>query len=187
MQTAARTNVGRVVFCCWWEAYFTGAFPDGEPLDVYLVDDKAKTPLRLDSPGADRVFHDFGRAVGNLVGAGKQVFVILSAPYCPAWSPETVPRTSVHLSNTNRLGILRTEFESFVLPVETRLIAVVEANGGKIINPRNAMDEGGFFYGRTADGTFRYMDDNHMRPFYVNENAAFLDALLDVRSTGGSN
>jgi hypothetical protein len=58
---------------------------------------------------------------------------------------------------------------------------VVIDSGGKVLTPREAMDEGGFFYGRDPDGQFRYKDDNHMRPFFVDRIGGFMDEVFRVR------
>jgi peptidoglycan/LPS O-acetylase OafA/YrhL len=186
MQEAAKTNVGRVVFACYWEAYFIGHFPDWPPSDIYLTSDKDQTPLRLPSAGADQVFHEFGRDVAKLVGMGKEVFVILSSPTCAKWSPESLSRLDLKLSDNNRLGVLRKDFDAYVSPVEKQLTDAVTMNGGSVINPRDVMEENGFIYGRTVTGEFRYKDNHHMRPFYARESASFLDALVAAPEVSSS-
>lgn len=180
MQEALRTNVGTVVFTCYWESYFKGNFPSVGIPSIYLATDPEKTPLRLQSSGADQVFRSFGGAVRSLVEMGKSVYVVLSSPSCADWSPARVSRIGSELSPTNRLGVLRKEYEAFVLPVEERIVSVVLANGGKVVNPRDALEEDGFFYGRSMEGRFRYKDNSHMRPFFVKEKAGFIDALVGI-------
>ena len=178
MSEAVKTNVGTVVITCHWERYFVGGFPHEPPYGIYLANDPKKTPLILGTPAAELVFAQFGRAVGELVARGKRVFVILSSPTFANWSPRSVPRFGDDLPVTNRLALSRQEFDAFVNPIERRIIAAVGPHGGAIINPRDALDEGGMFFGRELDGTFRYKDFDHMRPFYVLRTASFVDALI---------
>lgn len=180
MQEAVKTNVGNIVISCYWDAYFIGHFPDRPPADIYLTSDSDRTPLRLPSARADKVFNEFGQDVGKLVKMGKQVFVILSSPSYMEWSYEGISRLNLKLSDKNRLGVSRKQFDSFVLPVEARIREAVLANGGKVINPRDVMEEGGFLYGRSVTGEFRFKDSNHMRPFYARESASFVDALVEA-------
>jgi peptidoglycan/LPS O-acetylase OafA/YrhL len=178
MQEAARTNIGTVVFTCFWEQYFIGGFPEGVPDPIYRSEDKDRIPLRLGSPAAQQVFHEFGQSIAKLVGMGKEVVVILSSPTSSAWDPRKTSRIALHKTVTNDMRMLRKEFESFVRPVKKALLEIVVANGGKVIDPLDYFEEDGFLNGKTPGGKFRYMDGDHLRPFYAREKALFLDPLL---------
>lgn len=178
MQEALKTNVSTVVFCCFWEAYFIGVFPAGEPADIYRVDDRKRIPLRIGNPDADQVFVEFGKAIFQLTSAGKEVIVILPGPCCSKWDPKFTSRFASLTEITNQVRVARKDFEAFIHPVKNILIAVVTHNGGKTIDPLDYFEENGFLNGKTAEGRFRYIDESHFRPFYVRENASFIDPLL---------
>jgi hypothetical protein len=178
VQEACKTNVGTVVLGCRWQRYFDD---DSNGASLYLTEDTRRIPLRLGDAAADKVFKDFGRTIADLVDRGRRVYVILSSPEAPEWSPANVSRlTSTGALDSDRLGVSREQLESR-FPVERKLAEAVVANGGRLINPRETLEEGGFLFGLTAEGKFRYRDGNHLRPFYVREKASFIDALVQVQ------
>ncbi len=181
MQEALKSNVTTVVCTCFWEAYFMGGFPGEEPANIYRVSDPQHTPVRPGSPAAQAVFTDLGQAIAQLVGRGKEVVVILSSPAAWAFSPRATSRLWQQRTARSQMRVERRTLEAFVYPVKKKLIEVVVANGGKVIDPYDYFEENGFFNGITADGEFRYRDHDHLRPFYVKEKASFLDALLEAR------
>ena len=185
LEEAGKTNVGTVGFGCFWELYFIGAFPgfNAGQNDIYRNSDPKRTPIRIGSPASDRVFAEFGQSIAGLVSMRKEVVVLSSSPSCQTWDPAWTSR----LPFCSKLGansskITRQDFESFVHPVKKKLIEIVHANGGRVIDPLDYFEESGFLHGRTADLDFRFMDYGHMRPFYVRERATFLDALIQVQA-----
>jgi hypothetical protein len=181
LREAAKPNITTVVFTCFWEKYFIGCFPAGEPEPLYHIEDRSKTPLLPGSPGARQVLNDFGQAIAQLRAMGKEVIVILSSPASLSWNPKSTPRLTPNLSPANPKPVPRTELEAFLAPIKQPLIEAVLAHGGKIIDPLDFFEENGGFVGTTSEGRFRYRDADHLRPFYVKEQAAFLDPLLRLR------
>lgn len=183
VRQAAQPKVGTVVFGCFWESYFKGSFPDVPPAQLYRVDDPARTPLVLGSPATEQVFAEFGQVIRKLVDMGKEVVVITSSPASTQWNPRLAPRFGEH-ELAAKSPVSRKDFEGFVAPVTRLVTNSVLSNGGKIIDPLDYFAEDGCFRGITPDGRFRYKDGHHLRPFYVTENAVFIDHL--VRSDGSN-
>lgn len=187
MREATKPTVGTVVFGCFWENYFIGSFPGGSRVAaIYRVGDRDKVPLRLDSPAASQVFAEFGQAIARLVSMRKEVVVILSSPSCERWNPMSLAKALRvaffdNVSVTNEFRVARRDFEAFVQPVKRKIIDVVVANGGKVIDPLDYFERDGFLYGRTDEGAFLYKDSNHMRAGYVKEKATFLDSLIESK------
>ncbi len=121
IQEAEQTNVGTVDFCCFWEKYFIGVFPGGQTDDIYLIDDKAKTPLRPGTPAAAKTFTEFGHVIARLSQMGKEVVVIESTPSSRDWDPRRISSRGFQSSVTRQVRVSRTEFESFLSPVKTTL------------------------------------------------------------------
>ena len=183
IQEALKPEVGRVVLCCFWEAYFAdvGRFPDGKATEVYHVNDPDKKPLQLASPHAAQSFRELGETVAKLTGAGKEVVIILSHPSSSRWNPRTWSTRlpwQFQQASQEAHTISRSEFESHAKALQEKLVASVLSNGGKVIDPLPYFEEEGSFHGRRADGEFYYRDGNHLRPFYAVERATFLDPLI---------
>lgn len=183
VKEASKPEVGTVVFVCFWESYFKGAYPDVAAEPIYRVDDPARTPLRLGTPATREVFAQFGQVVRRLSQMGKEVIVITSSPTARQWNPRSAPRFGSE-GPTNALVVERKDFEAFIAPVRQLVIDAVVPNGGKIIDPLDYFDEQGRLNGKTPAGHFRYKDSNHLRPFYAREKALFLDPLIraDLKS-----
>ncbi len=179
---AEKTNVSTVVFSSYLELYLVGNYPNHQPWEVYQSGDKAKTPLRMDSPRALAAFQEFGRVITRLISLGKEVIIIGSNPADSAFDPNAFHPGVFHSQVLGRASVPRQDFESYILPVKSQLINLAKCTGARFIDPLDYFDEDGRFYGMTRDGHFNYRDANHLRPFYVKDRAVFIDPLLAAPS-----
>jgi hypothetical protein len=178
MREARKPDVTTIVFSSYWELYFIGSFPNRETLDICRSDDKHKTPLRANSPETGKIFEEFGADLATLKKMGKEVIIILPSPEDVAFAPRSTPRLFYSEALTNQVSVSRSQFEAFIHPVKQLLIDTVTSNGGKTIDPLDYFAEGALLNGKTLDGRFRYIDNNHMRPSYVIEKATFFDDII---------
>ncbi len=178
MSEAARPEIDTVVISSFWEIYFIGCYPGRGAESLHDVRDSDKTPLRPGTAAFQRILDEFGASISRLAKMGKKVVVILSNPSSYDWAPLETPRMGGGQGLSRSIKVSRRAFEAFVSPVNEPLAEVVVRNGGEVINSLDYFDEDGFFNGKASDGRFRYLDPDHLRPFYARERALFLDALL---------
>ena len=187
IEEAEKKNVGVVVFGGFWEGYFIGPYPDSSPehrgARLY---DKTGRVIELGSPESDRVFQDFAGALKQLGALGKEVWIILPSPFSSKWDPHHY-RSRFHVRRPNRevMQIRRADFERFILPVKKELLAVAALSGSRTIDPLDYLEEDGWLKGRTPEGVPRYIDEHHLRPFYVRERATFIDSLVLFTNVAG--
>ena len=181
---ATKGDVGTVVIACFWERYFLGGFQDDSGIaTIYSTATQGKEPLLMNTDSCTQTFEKLGNDISRLVGLGKKVFVVLSAPSSGKWDPIVQARRLRWASRSSTLQpsdtrIARVDFEKFVTPVNTLLERIVQQNGGNIIDPLDFFDSGGYFYGVSTKGSCVYMDSNHLRASYTRSSIHFLDFLV---------
>jgi len=67
------------------------------------------------------------------------------------------------------------------LKLRDQLARMAHRAGIKLVDPTRKLCEGQSCLRQTDDGKPLYKDDNHLRPFFVRENADFLDVTLFVK------
>jgi hypothetical protein len=133
--------------------------------------------LRLDSQDTEQVLHEFSQFVANLTAGGKKVFIVLSNPTGLAFDPpRMVDRFSLRV-RTDGTYIDRAQYERFIAPIKTRLIAIASAAQAVTIDPMDYLCVGGRCPTVTADGQPLYYDFNHIRPRFARD-LTFLDATF---------
>jgi hypothetical protein len=171
-----RADVAKVVIGGSWERY----------LDPSHNEFKVRSNgqyIRYGQPGAiEAAFAALEEEVA-LLAKTKQVYILLSTPKDKRFSPKSMLEgsrlTSLKRSyNTTAIDIRG--FADSVAPIRTRLISIAARHGAKVIDPIKALCEGTVCPVVAPNGEPYFIDDEHMRPFYVREGAGFIDQTLLV-------
>jgi peptidoglycan/LPS O-acetylase OafA/YrhL len=187
MQLALQPDVDTVVFGAFWEKYLLGEYLlQGGAQPVYRVADHTRTPLQLDSAGAQIVFAQFRNAIAKLVSSGRRVFIILSNPTSPLFDPASMlppeARLSLHIpASLSLAGGRRVDagpYESFAAPLMDRLRNIAAQTGARAVDPRATLCTGVVCAATGDDGLPLYVDSNHLRARYTREQASFIDEML---------
>ncbi len=187
LQQAARADVDTVAVGAFWEIYLPGEFSlDHSSQIIYRVGDPLRRRLTLDSEGTRVALAQFQEMLARLVANGKRVFVILSNPTSPDFSPIALLPASVRLGlrtlpDTASVAprfVDSRQFEAFVAPLMERLRAAAAAAGAVVIDPRESLCAQMSCPAQANDGRALYMDSNHLRPFFARERAVFIDPIL---------
>lgn len=185
LEQALQPGIDTVVFGAFWEDYFLGEYSvSGTRPYVYNVSDKTRTPLQYGSPGTAIAFAQFQRAVSRLVSSGRRVFIVLSNPTSPLFTPvfPSEFRLSLHTPTGPRFHAAPPvdvrAYESYVAPLMNRLRSIAEQSGAVAVDPRYTLCEGLNCQATGADGLPRYIDSNHLRGLTALEHASFIDEML---------
>ena len=162
--------VETVVIGAFWESYF----------DTGRVGEAAVRPLiDVESQTADGLFTEFGSMLRQLKEAGKQVFVLLTAPSDPAFDPRFM---------VSRLTGLRIDAPVAVAPWRVQVGAILDRiattatdAGAVVIDPVPFVCDDGWCAVVGPGDEPTHVDRGHMRPWYVIERATFLDQTLVSR------
>jgi peptidoglycan/LPS O-acetylase OafA/YrhL len=181
MDSARRDDVDTVVFGAAWEAYFlvrgAGATP---PNAIFSTRDPSHAALTWNAPEAERLFLEFEKQLGDLHRGGKRVVLVLSNPSSRAFSPTAMlPNRFDPSRPTKQVAyVSRSEFAEVTKPVVERLRAIAAAAGATVVDPMDYFCDAAVCPTTTADGRPIYSDSNHIRPFYVEQKALFIDRIL---------
>jgi hypothetical protein len=185
MAQALQPDVDTVVFGAFWENYFLGEYSVKSPRpQVYRVADESHETLAVDSPGTEIAFQQFQEAISRLVSSGRRVFIVLSNPTSPRFTPRFPPsiRLSLQGSGSFTLGdgplVDAEPFESYVSPLMNRLRDIAAHTGAKTLDPRSTLCNGMVCQASDSNGMPRYIDSGHLRNFAAREHASFLDETL---------
>jgi peptidoglycan/LPS O-acetylase OafA/YrhL len=179
---AKRPEVKRVVLSSAWQVYFLGPFPpnrdqNAEISALYSVGGPAKK--RIEIKELDPVLAGLEKSIRELKLMGKEVIVILPSPSSYRWDPRKLVRWhSGSLKTSDRMRVDRSNYETFIAPLKTKIATAVLRGGGNLIDPCDYIEEGGHLLGLEPDGSFRYKDHHHFREFYVLKEAMFVDDFL---------
>jgi hypothetical protein len=176
-EIARRPDVRNVVIGGSWERYLDAGHKN---FKVQLND----RSIRYGEPGAvDAAFAALEGQVAVLAKS-KQVYIILSTPKDDRFSPKSMLNGSRWTSLTRRRDVPAPDIVDFVqsvAPIRERLLAIAARHGAKVIDPIAALCNGTVCPAVSQNGDPNYIDFEHMRPFYVRENATFLDQVLLVK------
>jgi peptidoglycan/LPS O-acetylase OafA/YrhL len=187
LQQAYRADVDTVVFGAFWEKYLLGEYSIANSVArICRVDDPARAPLRLDSPGTQIMFDEFETMVARLVASGRRVFIVLSNPTSPMFDPVNMlpsalrlsPHVPASLALSGGPPVDAAAFESFVAPLSSRLRAIAARTGASAIDPRASLCDAMLCPAAGADGMPLYIDSNHLRARFARERASFVDDML---------
>lgn len=181
MDTARRRDVDTVVFGAAWEAYFLVRGQSATPPNaIFSTRDPSRTILTWNAPEAGKLFLEFGKRLRDLRREGKKVVLLLSNPTSRAFSPTSMlPNRFDPSRSTKRVPyVSRSEFAEVTKPVAERLRAVAAAAGATVVDPVDYFCNSSTCPTTTDDGHPIYSDSNHIRPFYVEQKAVFIDRIL---------
>lgn len=159
-QLARRPEISAVVIAAAWNLYFLGPSP--------------QAPEKLD---IDHEFRNLEKLIKS-ISSDKKVYVILDNPSGLAFAPRGF------FAGSRLTGLTVKPFQERVLldkdqdALRRRLADVALAAGAVLIDPVAALCVNHYCPVLAADGKPIYTDDNHYRPFYVTENADFIDVTL---------
>ena len=125
---------------------------------------------------ADRVFAEFESMLRQLKEAGKQVFVLLTAPTDPAFDPRLLVSrvTGARIDTPVSVTPWRQEVGAILERVST---AATKA-GAVVLDPVPSVCDAGLCAVAGPGGEPTHVDRGHMRPWYVIERATFIDQTL---------
>jgi peptidoglycan/LPS O-acetylase OafA/YrhL len=181
VKAAGDGNVDTVVFGAAWEAYFVPQRAGASPRNtIFSVLDPSRVTLTWSAPEADRMFAEFGRKLMGLRAQGKKVVLLLPNASSRAFSPSSMfPDRLDPAGPVKRVPyVARSEFSEFERPVVERLKAVAASAGATVVDPMDYFCDNSKCPTITADGQPIYSDSNHIRPFYVEQKALFIDKIL---------
>ena len=181
MDAARSGNIDTVVFGAAWETYFVAQDAGAPPRNaIFSTRDPSRATLTWNAPETDRMFVEFERQLEDLRRRGKKVILLLSNPSSRAFSPYSMLPDRLDPSRATKriLYVSKSEFSELTKPVVERLKAVAAAAGALVVDPTDYFCDKSACPTTTADGQPIYSDSNHIRPFYAEQKALFIDGML---------
>jgi peptidoglycan/LPS O-acetylase OafA/YrhL len=170
MILARSPDVSTIVLSTWWDAQLDG--------NRYLA--RTGEELRQESASTEEAYTMLARDIRQLVSMGKSVYIILSNPTGPDFSPATmfpsrIPFVDKHID----LSVSGTA-RPFRNPwLADRLRRVADEGGASVIDPAEAHCTAAECAKAGADSVPIYADGNHYRSSWVRHHATFIDAALN--------
>ena len=173
MQAKAK-NVSSVVIGGYWEAYIFGkpaGYSPGEKLRILNISRR-----EAERPDFEAVWQGLEATVASLTRSGKRVYILSSTPASPTFDPRGV----VHrLSGDADLQpIKKADFNSYIAPIEARLLKVTSSTGATLIRPTDYFCDGSLCPATDRDWSPLYADADHLRPASIVERATFINKVL---------
>jgi peptidoglycan/LPS O-acetylase OafA/YrhL len=178
LDIARGDDITTVVIAASWIGYFNNS--------TFYLEGDGGGRMTVGSHAWNKAFDNLAAAIGDLVGRGKSVWLVLNIPSSPTLTPVLRLRRSV-TGDTSfvPLQLDRAAFDKTWVPIKKKLIAVAEQSGAGIIDPMRALCDNEICRGLTPEGAPIYTDGGHLRSSYVREHAGFLDATLGI-ATGST-
>lgn len=173
-ELAHKSNVEAVVIGGNWDNYLS---PKNEAL-AYL--DGTRLIPYTEAGAVEAALASLANEI-ELLSKSKQVYILLNSPKGPGFSPKSMltgSRWTTLGKNTHREGASIEAFISEYVPIRAKLEMIADRYGAKIIDPISTLCKGGTCPTVSVDGDPLFMDEEHMRPFYVREYAVFIDEVL---------
>ncbi len=161
-------RVTTVVISTYWEYYFERPYGPDDPL----------AGRAYDLQDAACAFADLEAFMAARKRDGKRVYVVLSSPTSPTLAPlAMIDRVRGRFVSSPALD--RTAFEASVAPISALLKQAALRAGATVLDPLDSLCAERACPAVTEEGEPIYLDEDHLRPFYVREHAAFLDRVLE--------
>lgn len=172
LEYALSDSVDAVVLGGFWSRYVGNDLPE---YLTYFYDDGKKTDL-LD--GGNILARESLRKTLRKISLKKPVFLLLDIPYLIKLHPK-------HQRSYNRFTG-QSDYGPVYIPegrdmeLEMALIEIARSSGATAINASKEMglSKDGLVRTRTDDNKLIFKDTHHLRPFFVIENATFIDKLI---------
>jgi peptidoglycan/LPS O-acetylase OafA/YrhL len=172
LEYALSDSVDAVVLGGFWSRYIGNDLPE---YLTYFYDDDKKTNL-LD--GGNILARESLRKTLRKISLKKPVFLLLDIPHLVKLHPK-------HQRSYNRFT-RQSDYGPAYIPegrdmeLEMALIEIARSSGATAINASKEMglSKDGLVRARTDDNKLIFKDTHHLRPFFVIENATFIDKLI---------
>lgn len=174
-------EVKTVVIGACWNCYFSKGLQEkkGDDTDHYFSNNGVKEYL-FTQRGRDFALNELEKELTKLA-LTKKVYLLLDNPN----SKEANPLNFMRKKRFNSSPPLN--YENYLLPmsdgelqIRMRLLEIANRAQVQIISPLASLCQGSSCAGVTAKGEFIYSDENHLRPFFVKENADYIDLALNL-------
>jgi peptidoglycan/LPS O-acetylase OafA/YrhL len=172
LEYALSDSIDTVVIGGFWSRYIGEAFPE---YGTHFYKDGVKTNL-LD--GGNILARESLREILKRISLKKPVFLLLDTPH----STELHPKHQVSYNRfTGQLnyGPVYIPYERN-MELDLTLIEIAQSSGATVINAPQEMGlcADGLVRTRSEDNELIFRDSHHLRPFFVIENATFIDRLI---------
>lgn len=179
-----RSDVDTVVVGGSWNGYFIDQIQtasDGQvkKYSFYYVDENGDKHRFRDGDGAALALQELERFLIEL-STTKRVFLLLDNPSGKEFAPTATvgSRLSRVEQQQAPAGDLRVDFPAEQRALRERLIELAERADVTVIDPAPTLCEDQKCRVTMQDGRPIYSDDGHLRPFFVEQEADFLDIAL---------
>lgn len=172
LEYALSDSVDAVVLGGFWSRYIGNDLPE---YLTYFYDDGKKTGL---FDGGNILARESLKRTLRKISLKKPVFLLLDIPYLIKLHPK-------HQRSYNRFTG-QSDYGPVYIPdgrdmeLEMALIEIARSSGATVINTSKEMglSKDGLVRTRTDDNKLIFKDTHHLRPFFVIENATFIDKLI---------
>jgi peptidoglycan/LPS O-acetylase OafA/YrhL len=181
-----RDDVKKVVIGAKWNFYFLTATSDSPEQELndrryYYLDDNGTEHAFKNGKGASLAIRQLESFI-SAIAREKQVYLLLDNPSGRQYSPKFFLQRS-RLSRFPITGASGTELRVPDNPEQQRLrnelTAIAHRAGAEVIDPSARLCEEQRCMIIDDSGIPIYKDEDHLRPFYVEEYADFIDVVLD--------
>ena len=146
--------------------------------DYYVPADLGKGTLDPLAANSSWIYRAFEKRLAELVGAGKEVYVILSHPTGEAADPARMLNRLFPALPSQRRTIDRAEFRRSSDAIHRKVTEAAANAGAHLIDPVVEMCAVDNCPTVSPDGRPIYKDDAHLRASYVKDHITFFDSYL---------
>jgi len=173
----SRKDISTVVIGGLWDEYFST-----EARSYFFAADGQKFPVRKGSAGYRYALTELSNSIALLKANHKKVILVLNIPIGSEMDPfYMVQRNLAHFPNVFEVrdgGVNLSALEEKYGYIKKDLVSLAEQNGIEIIDPTKYVCGDATCPSVDADGEPMYKDGQHLRPYFVRKNAAFMDRTV---------
>jgi hypothetical protein len=126
----------------------------------------------------DRAWECLETTLKEFKRMGKRIVIVSSSPSSFTFEPRFKFHRLRGVSPLSLSPVSRRELESFLAPVNARLLKLAHNSGAEIINPLDYLCQGDVCPAIGSDGLPLYRDNNHLRASRVASLATYIDDVL---------
>jgi hypothetical protein len=177
---ALQPDVETVVFSAYWENYFDRPASE-HPL--FRVSDSRRSQIHFPSNASDSILTEFERDLAAMNRAGKRVFLILPNPDAPGLNPAALlPGRLPWLRRVKAPeNVALNEAVGSSALLRGRLSDLAKRAKASVIDPVPFLCNNDKCPAIGPDGRSIYVDNHHLRPSFVRENARYIDQIVTRR------
>ena len=181
IKLAEDPSIDTIVIAADWTGYFIAMGP-ALIRTYYYEHDGTHGTLRgqLGSRATDEALAGFERMISHFRTLGKRVFIVLSSPTGPLFSPvRMIERSPTDFSFRIREPYVSApEFISTIRPIVDRLKAIAARTGAQVIDPIPELCDRERCPLTTADGLPIFKDGSHLNRDFVRDHVRYLDDIF---------